>query len=93
MPIFLKVNHQLESRMPESGQSGSEGGAATSRPYPYRWRELHLACALALRAWITVGIASITLPSMQFGEDCGARPSLTGFALWPFWPHNFVATD
>jgi len=27
MPIFLKVNHQLESRMPEIGQSGSEGGA------------------------------------------------------------------
>ena len=35
MPIFLKVNHQLESRMPEIGQSGSEGGAAPSRPYPY----------------------------------------------------------
>jgi hypothetical protein len=27
MPIFLKVNHRLESRMPEIGQSGSEGGA------------------------------------------------------------------
>jgi len=27
MPIFLKANHQLESRMPEIGQSGSEGGA------------------------------------------------------------------
>jgi hypothetical protein len=30
MPIFLKVNHQLESRMPEIGQSGSEGGAKTA---------------------------------------------------------------
>src|SRR5258705_2716598 len=27
MPIFLKVNHQLESRMQEICQSGSEGGA------------------------------------------------------------------
>jgi hypothetical protein len=27
MPIFLKVNHQLESRMREIRQSGSEGGA------------------------------------------------------------------
>ena len=26
-PIFLKVNHQLESRMREIRQSGSEGGA------------------------------------------------------------------
>ena len=27
MPIFLKVNHQLESRVQEICQSGSEGGA------------------------------------------------------------------
>jgi hypothetical protein len=27
MPIFLKGNHQLESRMQEICQSGSEGGA------------------------------------------------------------------
>ena len=27
MPIFLKANHQLESRMREICQSGSEGGA------------------------------------------------------------------
>ena len=27
--IFLKVNHQLESRMPEIGLFGSEGGAPT----------------------------------------------------------------
>jgi hypothetical protein len=27
LPIFLKVNHQLESRMPEIGLFGSEGGA------------------------------------------------------------------
>ena len=27
MPIFLKVNHQLESRMRENRKSGSEGGA------------------------------------------------------------------
>ena len=27
MPIFLKANHQLESRMLEIGQSASEGGA------------------------------------------------------------------
>ena len=26
-PIFLKVNHRLESRMPEICLSGSEGGA------------------------------------------------------------------
>ena len=30
MPIFLKVNHQLESRIQEIWQSGSEGGA---KPY------------------------------------------------------------
>ena len=30
MPIFLKVNHQLESRMQEICQSGSEGGAKLS---------------------------------------------------------------
>ena len=29
MPIFLKGNHQLESRMQENCQSGSEGGAKT----------------------------------------------------------------
>src|SRR6202035_3700106 len=28
-PIFLKANHQLESRMQEICQSGSEGGAKT----------------------------------------------------------------
>src|SRR5882724_2901149 len=27
LPIFLKVNHRLESRMQEICQSGSEGGA------------------------------------------------------------------
>src|SRR5215813_12132521 len=37
MPIFLKVNHQLESRMPEIGPSGSEGGAKISFvPTPMR---------------------------------------------------------
>ena len=30
MPIFLKANHQLESRMPAIGQSGSEGGAKSA---------------------------------------------------------------
>jgi len=35
MPIFLKVNHQLESRMQEICQSGSEGGAKPICPYPY----------------------------------------------------------
>src|SRR5260370_16431146 len=30
LPIFLKVNHQLESRMQENCQSGSEGGAKLS---------------------------------------------------------------
>jgi hypothetical protein len=34
--ISFGVNHQLESRMREIRQSGSEGGAATSRPYPYQ---------------------------------------------------------
>ena len=35
MPILMKVNHRLESRMREIRQSGSEGGATESRPYPY----------------------------------------------------------
>ncbi len=34
MPIFLKVNHQLESRMREIRQSGSEGGAKPSLSLP-----------------------------------------------------------
>jgi hypothetical protein len=34
LPIFLKVNHQLESRMPEIGLFGSGGGASPKRrPY------------------------------------------------------------
>src|SRR6476619_5730341 len=34
-----KVDHQLESRMRESRQSGSEGGGGhEASPYPYRWR-------------------------------------------------------
>src|ERR1700704_2514685 len=36
LPIFLKDNHPLESRMQEICQSGSEGGANTYLcPYPY----------------------------------------------------------
>ena len=34
MPIFLKVNHQLESRTQEIWQSGSEGGGASALPTP-----------------------------------------------------------
>ena len=34
MPIFLKVNHQLESRMQEICQSGSEGGAKLTLSLP-----------------------------------------------------------
>ena len=34
MPIFLKVNHQLESRMRESRLSGSEGGATHRSSLP-----------------------------------------------------------
>ena len=34
MPIFLKVNHQLESRIQEIWQSGSEGGGASALPTP-----------------------------------------------------------
>src|SRR5208337_219021 len=30
LPIFLKANHQLESRVPEIGLLGSEGGATSS---------------------------------------------------------------
>jgi hypothetical protein len=42
MPIFLKGNHQLESRMRESRLSGSEGGAILiSRPYPYYARSCY----------------------------------------------------
>src|SRR6202035_4588178 len=54
-PIFLKANHQLESRMQEICQSGSEGGAKTkfvptpisawgfnSRNHPPRRRVLKL---------------------------------------------------
>jgi hypothetical protein len=41
MPIFLKVNHRLESRMPEIGQSGSEGGAKIAFvPTPIAWEPL-----------------------------------------------------
>jgi hypothetical protein len=36
MPIFLKVNHQLESRMRESRLSGSEGGATHRSSLPYQ---------------------------------------------------------
>jgi hypothetical protein len=40
MPIFLKVNHQLESRIQEIWQSGSEGGAKpTFVPTPIFIRE------------------------------------------------------
>jgi hypothetical protein len=36
-PILVEVNHQLESRMREIRQSGSEGGGANPivSPYPY----------------------------------------------------------
>src|SRR5207249_11786661 len=36
--ILSEVNHQLESRMRENRQSGSEGGGTKSiaSPYPYR---------------------------------------------------------
>src|SRR5271166_1425059 len=34
MPIFLKVNHQLESRIQEIWQSGSEGGAKPTLSLP-----------------------------------------------------------
>jgi hypothetical protein len=33
--ISFRANHQLESRMREIRQSGSEGGATDGRPYPY----------------------------------------------------------
>jgi hypothetical protein len=48
-PILVEVNHQLESRMREIRQSGSEGGGANPivSPYPYsrggaggKWAEL-----------------------------------------------------
>ena len=50
MPIFLKVNHQLESRMQEICQSGSEGGAKpTFVPTPIVGNAaLRLTLALAL---------------------------------------------
>jgi hypothetical protein len=39
-PILVEVNHQLESRMREIRQSGSEGGGANPivSPYPYSAR-------------------------------------------------------
>jgi hypothetical protein len=42
LPILLKANHQLESRVPEMGLLGSEGGATSSvvptlsAPFGYR---------------------------------------------------------
>jgi len=45
LPIFLKVNHQLESRMQEICQSGSEGGAKlTFVPTPINNENLAFAC-------------------------------------------------
>src|SRR6266849_10090487 len=46
LPIFLKVNHRLESRMQEICQSGSEGGAKrTFVPTPIKLRVRHvLSC-------------------------------------------------
>jgi hypothetical protein len=68
MPIFLKVNHQLESRVQEICQSGSEGGAKhTFVPTPIAVRReigarsLAVLLALfqhlqpALRAFFRVG--------------------------------------
>src|ERR1700747_2787222 len=50
LPIFLKVNHQLESRMQEICQSGSEGGAKlTFVPTPISAQALAWV-ALFLRA-------------------------------------------
>jgi hypothetical protein len=50
MPIFLKGNHQLESRMQEICQSGSEGGAKlTFVPTPISAQALAWV-ALFLRA-------------------------------------------
>jgi hypothetical protein len=64
MPIFLKANHQLESRMQEICQSGSEGGAkptfvptpivtAKSRPVGYG------VIRTGLRTDSTIGVISL----------------------------------
>src|SRR5271168_480336 len=60
LPIFLKANHQLESRVPEIGLLGSEGGATssvvptpivphvakTSRDVPRRFARERVPCLL-----------------------------------------------
>jgi len=45
------VNHQLESRMREIRQSGSEGGGTKpiASPYPYREKSFKLRLYLKLR--------------------------------------------
>jgi hypothetical protein len=94
--------------------------------------EMHPACALSLRAWITIGVQRMERQSRLTPEDLATaqtnlrefigimkreavflgtpdrldnatfraarrrlqrQASLTTFALWPFWPHNFVATN
>src|ERR1700732_4542803 len=45
MPIFLKVNHQLESRTQEIWQSGSEGGGASALPTPILAQALYVFSA------------------------------------------------
>src|SRR5271165_2213056 len=48
LPIFLKANHQLESRVPEIGLLGSEGGATSSvvpTPINHTHRRASVPCA------------------------------------------------
>jgi len=56
------VNHQLESRMREIRQSGSEGGGTKpiASPYPYRksfldWSAKHLSASDAPVSYVRLG--------------------------------------
>jgi hypothetical protein len=94
--------------------------------------KIHPACAIALRAWIRIGVQRMERQRGLAPEDLAIahanlrklidlmkreavflgkaeqldyatfhaarrrlqrQATLTTFTLWPFWPHNFVATN
>src|ERR1700720_4696150 len=78
-PIFLKANHQLESRMQEICQSGSEGGAKTKFvPTPIIAQGLPWVCSPLNRVgpegagrrgedWLPIGTVRIPLSRAPTG--------------------------
>src|ERR1700747_2771189 len=87
LPIFLKVNHQLESRMQEICQSGSEGGAKlTFVPTPIlaqalAWVALFLR-ASAVRA--SANARAIPIGRSQIQMTISSAPSgLVVFIVTP----------